>query len=364
MNNKIKNYTLIGLGILLILGGALLCIFLPKEEYSYSERRELEKFPTLTLQTLANGDFMKNFEEYATDNFPFRDAFRSLKARFCYSILRQKDNNGLYLQDEHIASMDYPYNPQSIEYAASRFEYIREKYLQNSKVFLSVIPDKSTLLAEQANALGYDLSQLISDLREKMPHAEYINILDTLSPEDYYYTDSHWRQESIIDTASRLAEGMNGSINTNFTVRTTSKPFYGVYYGQAAVGGKGDTIRYLTNPIIEGFKAYDHQNQKEIPIYDEKRLEGKDPYELFLSGPLSLITIENPSCENGRHLILFRDSFSSSLAPLLAQGYSKVTLADIRYIGIDYLSTLVDYKDADVLFLYSSSVLNNSNTLK
>lgn len=364
MSNRVKNIILTILGAGMILAGALLCLFLPKEGYSASERRELEKFPAVSAESLLSGDFMADFEKYATDNFPFRDAFRSIKAHLFYSVLGQRDNNGIYLHDGHIASMDYPYDAGSVDYAASRFGYLYQKYLQNSKVYLSVIPDKSTLLAEDAGVLGYDPALLVSDLREKMPYAAYIDLFGTLTPEDYYKTDSHWRQECIVDTAGKLAEGLGVTVDTEFTVNTAETPFYGVYYGQAAVGGKGDTIRYLTNETIDGMTAYDHQNQKEIPIYDTARLTGRDPYEMFLSGSLSLVTVENPACQNGKHLVVFRDSFGSSVAPVLAQGYSKVTLVDIRYIGLDYVSSLIDYNGADVLFLYSTSVLNNSNTIK
>jgi len=364
MNNKIKNNILVILGALMILGGALLCIFWPKEGYSVSERRELEAFPKLTLSTLINGDFMADFEQYATDNFPFRDAFRSVKAHFSYSVLGKKDNNGIYLHDGHIASIDYPYNKNSVQYAASRFAHIHQRYLGKSKVFFSVIPDKSTLLHKDAGVLGYDPAEMIGDLKREMPYASYIDILDTLEPSDYYKTDSHWRQESLVETADRLAEGLGVTLGDDYITHTAETPFYGVYYGQAAVGGKGDTVSWLTNETIDGMTAYDHQNEKEIPVYDTARLTGRDPYETFLSGSLSLVTVENPSCQNGRHLVVFRDSFGSSVAPLLAQGYSKVTLADIRYISADYVSTLIDYADADVLFLYSTSVLNNSNTIK
>ena len=89
-----------------------------------------------------------------------------------------------------------------------------------------------------------------------------------------------------------------------------------------------------------------------------------DPYELFLGGPLSLVTIENPVNTKGTHRIVFRDSFGSSIAPLLAQGYSKTTLIDIRYIHPMILKNFVDFTNADVLFMYSSMVLNNSETLK
>ena len=365
MNNKIKNIIMVLLGVLMIFGGCLFCILMPKQEYSESERRPLEKFPQISVQSLIGGDFMAGFEKYATDNFPLRDGFRAIKAWITYSLFGQKDNNGFYLHNGQIASMDYPYNKDSVEYAASRFEYLYQNYLQNSKVYFSVIPDKSTLLAEQAGVLGYRPDQLIADLKEEMSYGQYIDILPLLTPQDYYNTDSHWRQECITDVAEQLAAGMGSTLpQTGYTTHTADTPFYGVYYGQAAVGGKGDTISYLTNSAIEKLTAYDHQNQKEIPIYDEARLTERDPYELFLSGPLSLVTVENPANQNGKHLVIFRDSFGSSVAPLLAQGYAKVTLVDIRYIGLDYVSTLVNYQDADVLFLYSTSVLNNSNTIK
>ena len=56
--------------------------------------------------------------------------------------------------------------------------------------------------------------------------------------------------------------------------------------------------------------------------------------------------------------------FGSSLAPLLLGGYSKITLIDIRYIHLDYLKQYVDFTECDVLFLYSTLVLNNSDTFK
>ena len=91
---------------------------------------------------------------------------------------------------------------------------------------------------------------------------------------------------------------------------------------------------------------------------------GNDPYELFLSGSISLLSIENPNAETDREMIVFRDSFGSSLAPLLAEGYAKITLADIRYLPSSQMGKLLDFTDADVLFLYSVPVLNNSDTLK
>jgi hypothetical protein len=95
---------------------------------------------------------------------------------------------------------------------------------------------------------------------------------------------------------------------------------------------------------------------------------------MFLSGNLSVVTIENPNATTEKEMIVFRDSFGSSLLPLLAEGYRKITVVDIRYIQSANLQVLrdqrtgaplIDFKNADdVLFLYSTLVLNNSGTLR
>ena len=63
-------------------------------------------------------------------------------------------------------------------------------------------------------------------------------------------------------------------------------------------------------------------------------------------------------------MIVFRDSFASAMVPLLLQDYAKVTLIDIRYIQIDILERFVTFNGQDVLFLYSTLVLNNSGAIK
>ena len=94
-----------------------------------------------------------------------------------------------------------------------------------------------------------------------------------------------------------------------------------------------------------------------------KKANGKDPYEMYLSGPVSLITIENQDTTSDKELIIFRDSFASSITPLLIEAYSKITLVDIRYLRSDFLDKFIDFNHQDILFLYSSLVLNNSETL-
>ncbi|MDR0783590.1 MAG: hypothetical protein LBE83_07530, partial [Propionibacteriaceae bacterium] len=100
------------------------------------------------------------------------------------------------------------------------------------------------------------------------------------------------------------------------------------------------------------------------PIYDLAAFTGNDAYDIFLSGAQALITLVNPAATSDRELFLFRDSFTSSLAPLLLPAYHKVTLIDLRYIHAKLIAQYVEFPpDSDVLFLYSSQIVNQSGTL-
>ena len=82
-----------------------------------------------------------------------------------------------------------------------------------------------------------------------------------------------------------------------------------------------------------------------------KKIGGMDDYDFYLWGARALLTIQNPECHNGKKLLLFRDSFGSSIAPLLAEYYEEVTLVDLRYVSASHaLELLGDTEYQDVLF--------------
>ena len=116
--------------------------------------------------------------------------------------------------------------------------------------------------------------------------------------------------------------------------------------------------------MLDACVVTNYENNTTGGIYDFDKASGRDPYEFFLSGPVSYLTIENMQASEDRELIVFRDSFASSIIPLMVPAYKKITLLDIRYLASAYLGNMVDFKGQDVLFLYSTAVLNNSETLK
>ena len=365
MKRKTSLFTVILLAGFLF-GFAVFAWIKPSDEQSQSERRNLAQLPAFSLSGFADGKWTENFESYTLDQFPLRERFRTLKSLVTLGVFRQKDNNGVYLADGYVAKLEYPMNEDSIAHAQERFQFVYDKYLKgtNVKPYLSVIPDKNYFLSEQNGYPALDYIAFFERIQKSLPWAKYIDLTESLTVSDYYKTDIHWRQEQLLPAAKTLASAMGAEISDDFTEKTLERDYYGLYYGYAALPISPEKISYLTNETIENAVVTNFETGKTGSVYDMEKAAGKDPYEMFLSGSVSLLTIENSNAKTNKELVIFRDSFASSLAPLLLEGYKTITLVDIRYLPSARLGSFLEFSDQDVLFLYSVPVLNNSEMIK
>ncbi len=368
MKNKIKNISS------LICAGAVVSvlsiwgIFGSKSDFSESERRVLAKFPDVSTETIFSGRFMSDFETYALDHFPMRDTFRGIKSASVLGVFRQSETNGLYVQDGYLAKAETELSDEMLNHAADRFQYIYDTFLKDTEtnVYFSIIPDKHYFFSKESGRLAIDYDRLVSEMRNKTGYMEYIDIFPLLSIEDYYRTDTHWRQEKITDVAAAIGKAMGRNPNAEYATLELDKDFYGVYYGQLALPVEPDTLYYLNNSTLDEctVTSYNTGLPVEKSMYDMEKAQGRDPYEMFLCGSDALVTIENPNAKTERELVVFRDSFGSSLVPLLVEEYSKITLVDIRYMQSSAVGSFVEFENQDVLFLYSTLILNSSLGMK
>lgn len=358
MNDKVRNLTNIILTAIIILGLSIACFFKPDTEFSINERRTLKKFPELKLET-----FPDEFEKYAQDQFPLRDSFMAMHSLFSIYGLGRQEIHDLYVSDGYISKIEWGLHEDSIAWSLNRFSYIQEKYLENSNVYVSIIPDKGYYLSEGGKYPYLDYVQLQDKIIEgTKSYATYIPLEDTLSKESYYRTDTHWKQTKLLPVTRRLLEKMGYEYPYSFQENHLSSDFYGVYYGQLSLPVSPDEINYFTGDFLDALSVtcLDTGSPVNIGVYQFEKATALDPYEFFLSGSKALIEIENPNAPQKKELVLFRDSFGSSIAMLLAGSYQKVTLVDIRYINPGMVGRFVNFEGADVLFLYSAQVLNNS----
>ena len=270
--------------------------------------------------------------------------------------------NAIYEKFENI-------NENAINTNINKINEISDKYLKDMNIYFTLIPNKEYYLDEQNKQ---QFNQIENIVRSKVNNnIKYFTIKETLKLEDYYRTDMHWKQESLQSTIEKIQQELNINVeNTNNKYEEKSLgDFYGQYYKEINDNNiKPDELKYLSNKVLENCTVYNLENKKEEKIYNlDKVNETKNKYDLFLSGATSISIIKNKEINNNKKLVLFRDSFGSSIAPILTENYEEIILIDIRYVNYTILENYInfeEYKNADVIFLYNTRVINKSGIFK
>ncbi|MDR2620243.1 MAG: hypothetical protein LBC29_03885 [Propionibacteriaceae bacterium] len=356
----------------LILGGGFIAnrIYTPPE-ISLSERRPLATMPKLNWGTLSDGTFAADFDKFAADSFIGREQLRALKAWTVLYPFAELDKSGLYLGDSG-AGRFQNLDTDSARKVAEKIARVTTGYLSGLNVYWGFVPDKSIYAGRYLP--GFDPAAATAAMTPVLGSAGFVDLTDTLNANSFYRTDLHWSQPWLRPTVERLAERMGfemvwpgGSlVDSTAKLPPSAGDFQGVYPGQLALEMDDDQMLYLPLPESITTHYFDTKTLTwvEGATYDEAEFASDDPYSFFLRGPQALIRIENPDAPNDKELFLFRDSFSSSLAPLLATSYRQITLIDLRYIDIRLVPDYIEFTPgSDALFLYSSQILNSQSVL-
>lgn len=326
-------------------------------EISVSERRKLTLLPEISFKSFINGTFFNKFDSYVSDQFIYRDSLRTQKAKI--DLLVKDNYHSVYKYNNCLIEQIYPISEESI----NNFTNILNNVVSNvdeDRIYYTVVPDKNYFVKN--NQLKIDYDYFISLLNDKFNNYNYINIFDELNLDNYYCSDSHWKQETLEDVSKFILSNMNSDVDETYEMISLSN-FKGVYSYQVPVSVDNDEIVILNNNIIENSKVYNYVDNEYSSVYNLNKINSYDKYDVYLSGATSLIRIDSNS-KSDKELVVFRDSFGSSIVPLFTSSYSKIYVVDLRYISSKLLDNYIDLNNKDILFLYNVNSINNSFTMK
>lgn len=219
-----------------------------------------------------------------------------------------------------------------------------------------------------AQAAGLTTVELKDMLKAHVDAGEYV----------YYKTDHHWTTLGAYYAYCAVMEslGKTPASLDKFTVEEFSGKFYGTTYAKAGISPSGaDTIEFYrfdgdtdyTMTINPGYP--DEYTQQGFYNYQYQNVD--DKYSAFLghsnmtdNGGNNAVTIitKNNSDTHREKLILIKDSFGHSLAPLLAYDYDLIIL-DMRYYNGDMSEFFSDDSVSNMLVIYNMATFSNDTNL-
>ena len=363
---------------------ALFCAFIgvflvanavsPDRTFSEVENRNLEQLPTVDFGTpeklfrdgnFFNGQFMRDFETYTTDQFIGRDAWVDLKAR-TERALGKKENNNVYFADNDtlITRFDQP----AADRVTENLNYVN-KFVENVDipVVFSLIPTQACIWADRLPEGAPNASQtdLMAQAQGAVTGATWADVYTPLmehKDEDIFYrTDHHWTSLGAYYGYTGLASalGYTPVPLTDYTPTVRSTEFYGTVFSSSGVRWvKPDTITtYVPDDGITVVShTYDNSGnpvEEQRALYVESFLSVKDKYSMFLGGNQSLGVVTNTNNPDGPKLLIIRDSYADSLVPFLTAHYSEIHLIDPRYYHLSVKDYVAQNGIDQALVLYS-----------
>ena len=312
-------------------GFGLLHIILPDRTFSPVENRNLSQMPEFSWASLADGSYTAGLEKYLEDQFPLRDGWMGLKARYEY-LLGKREFHGVFISGDTLL-----HQIEDASRAEQNAGYLRAlTELTDIPVYAGLIPTAAEVWKDKlpAGAERFDQAAYLKQVRAGVPDAVWVDISGALIAHKdepvFYRTDHHWTSLGAYYGYAALLSAMGETPAPLGDAETVSEDFYGTLYSTSGLHWlEPDTIeRYVSGEsvTVENFEKGETHG-----LYVDSFLEEKDKYASFLGGNTPLYIVRNPDAAADRKLLVVRDSYSDSLAPFLSQYFSEIHLLDLRY---------------------------------
>ncbi len=386
---------------LVIYGGALLFIALPKQQMSADEKRELAHWPAFSWDAYLSGRYTDGIDSYYSDNFVFRSSF--VDAAGAIRQARGRAYGGIQLFEDPVpaASAAAPSDAASAgtTEAEPAFQTVRSVVIFRGRavqrfggsnpmvepvarainrftadmggrvrVFAMAIPVGSDFYLPSAMTGGEmkDRDNIVHFYSQLDPQVLRVPAYGELArhTSDYilFNTDHHWTARGAYH-AYRAFAGAAGfrPIDLDAMKRGRIRNFLGTLYYRTRspeLRANPDRVDYWKVPYRTRSTVFRRGYEEGVPgsLY-YTRASGGNAYGVFLAGdsPLMRVVADNGS---RRKILITKDSYGNAFAPFLAANYGEVYIVDYRYFRGDIREVIDHYGIHDVLFAHNTYVLN------
>lgn len=359
-------------------------IILPKQDKSEVENRSLQSLPTpinsvkweaaktpkdyldaVKWKYINNREgeaFRDDFEKYLCDHIVGRTEWVKLCNRL-QTLSGKQEINGVYTVGDQMVQSFKDYDSEGMEKAAAAINKFAERH-PNIKTYVMIAPTAQEFYGNKIPSYAGLLSEktFIDDVYKQFNGVTTIDCLSYLSAhkDEYicYRTDHHWTSLGAFYAYSAAAKSLGYSAYGmgSFNIETASNDFRGTLYSKNLDDSvPADTMEYYHLANGEPEVTMTVNTGTEIKTYDSlyvrEFLDTKDKYSSFTGSNAPLVDIKT-NVDNGKSILVIKDSYAHSLVPFLANHYSRITMVDMRYIQTDLgrLVNLDDYSQALVMY--------------
>jgi hypothetical protein len=303
---------------------------------------------------------MSEYEQFVTDQFPGRDSWVLLKMDV-EQLLNKQESNGIYFAQDGYLLERYEHDERWLGQNADYISSFAERTGLPTAVLLAptaiaIYPEKLPAGAPSRNQLA--AWQLVQ--ARLAPSVSAIDVWPTLLEHKgeyiYFRTDHHWTMRGAYYAYAALMQqqGLTPMPLGNLQSTIVSNDFFGTHYAKASLRSlEPDQIEVLQELPAPAVKVhYPAEPVTRDSLFDRAYLEQAGQYSYFLGGNHGVVEIKT-GIDNGRSLLLVKDSYAHCLIPFLTAHYEHIHILDLRYYSLSPSQYARDQACDEVLFLFS-----------
>lgn len=355
----------------IVFGVLALAIAIPDREKSESENRVLKQFPSVSLSSIFDGSFMKNFETYFNDQFPFRDKLIGFKTDF-ERALGKTNENGVYIgKDGFLFEAPAKVQKKKITELTNAIAAFSKSNRKLKRAFI-LSPNSSDILTDKLpTALSLpNRSGAFKTIQKAFSSFTWVDCKTAFEKREdktelFYRTDHHWTTRAAYIAFKGLAtEWGLDTKGKGYAYYTVSDSFQGTLSSSAAVNDSADKIEICVpkNQAGKYTVLYESSGRKTATLFENEKLGQKNQYEVFLGGNYDKVIIST-TAETTATLLLFKDSYANCLIPMLTPYFSKIVVIDPRYFSDSLKGVMSETQFTHVLFVYNMDTFLGDTSL-
>ena len=337
----------------------------PDREKSDNENRYLTQMPKFSAESVLEGKFEAQLEDYLSDQIIGRENWIRIMSTTLKSV-GYTDVNGVYILDDGRLierKTQEEFNPirfrNNLDQIAEMNDALSEAGIE---VKVMLIPTAAHSYRDLANmSTNFDEGKAFSEARDVLGDM-LIDLEDAFAPDEnvpggyYYKTDHHWNYSGAEKGASTYRDSL-GLDSKSWEAVEMTRDFKGTLYSKVLLSEKDrDAISAPKESI--GMKAdVTIGDEHYDSVYFMDRLDNKDKYEVFFGGNYEKVEIlnEEPDAGTKPRLLIVKDSYANSFVPFIMDDFSLITMIDTRYYRQSVKDLALKGKYDQVLVLYSVS---------
>ena len=411
---KLQGGTLFFLLLISFLG---LANFLNVEKPAVSEleQRSLAARPCFSVQALFSGTYFKDYENYYSDTFIFRErivkAGREIAQAFSFlspgvsltadyeelpappepekeppaeepgetkrppddaPLLPEMEdgddqNVGYWLVVEGRAVQLFKFDKDNFDYYADVLNRYRAELGRGVKIYSLIAPSNSEFVQlKRYSGITDSQNEALNYLKRKLDRGILsINAYDALNShaEEYLYfrTDHHWTALGAYYAYCAFIEAAGEPpIPLERYRKVDLEGFLGSSYTKTldkSLEENPDTVSVYLPFTEHKFTVYYAAEGRRSKVIDLQYAESKtDKYLVFISSGGGTWGVIKTEVKNGKRILVLKDSFGNALVPFLLPHYEEIYIVDSRFYsaaaaGKDILQFIRDNRINEVLFI-------------